>query len=276
MPRPCQPGVRRVSPGSRVSPPWAREGRLRDRRVILYHRAVAKTQVILVGLSLTIVLLSLNRLTSLTSGHLQPHEFLRWLDLNAMLPIPLLSVVLYYLLKRQVAWDARFRQTVRYTLLGMLFIAGAYLFGAGSGAHEVTNYLNTRFCERGDVSGSLCDIVAYNDDEFSHYVYYAGFLALNISLMLMEFFMPRREAASRTDLSLIFVNSLFIASGMFANLAFEETRLDLVFFASVMALALGLLLLGKRSVFRLPVVFYFASAYTLGVASTILYKITQL
>ena len=39
----------------------------------------------LTGLSLTIVLLSLNRLTSFTAGYLQPYEFLRWVDFNAML-----------------------------------------------------------------------------------------------------------------------------------------------------------------------------------------------
>src|SRR3712207_6951444 len=71
----------------------------------------------LTGLSLTIVLLSLNRLTSFTAGYLQPYEFLRWVDFNAMLPIPLFSVVLYYLLKRQITYDSPFRNTSRYVLL---------------------------------------------------------------------------------------------------------------------------------------------------------------
>ena len=227
----------------------------------------------LTGLSLTIVLLSLNRLTSFTAGYLQPYEFLRWVDFNAMLPIPLISVVLYYLLKRQVTYDSPFRNTNKYILLMVLFISGVYLFGAGSGDHEVTNYLNTRFCERGDTESTLCNIIGYNDDEFSHYVYYLGFVLLNVSLICMEFSMPRRQQASRRDMFFIFLNSLLIGLGIFANLAFEEIGFDLVFFGSVLLLALALLLFGKRAVYRLPVIFYFAASYSLGLIGTVLYKL---
>jgi hypothetical protein len=227
----------------------------------------------LTGLSLTIILLSLNRLTSYTAGYLQPYEFLRWVDFNAMLPIPLISVVLYYLLKRQITYVSPFLRTNKYILLMVLFISGIYLFGAGSGNHEVTNYLNIRFCERGDAESTLCNIIGYNDDEFSHYVYYLGFILLNVSLIGMEYSMPRIQRASRSDLFFVLVNSLLIGLGIFANLAFEEIGLDLVFFGSVLLLALALLVFGKRSFYRLPIISYFAASYSLGVVGTILYKL---
>jgi hypothetical protein len=232
-----------------------------------------KIHWILTGLSLTIVLLSLNRLTSFTAGYLQPYEFLRWVDFNAMLPIPLISLILYYLLQRQITYDSPFQRTSKYLLLMVLFVSGVYLFGAGSGDHEVTNYLNTRFCERGDTNSTLCNIIGYNDDEFSHYVYYLGFILLNVSLICMEFYTPRTQQASRKDLFFILLNSLLIGLGIFANLAFEEIGLDLVFFGSVLLLALALLLLGKRSVYGLPIIFYFAASYSLGVIGTVLYKL---
>src|SRR3989344_1080222 len=100
---------------------------------------------ILTGLSATILLLSLNRLTSITSGYLQPFEFLRFLDFNAMIPIPLASILLYYLLLREVVGESPFSKTKTYTYLFLIFITGVYLFGASSGTHEVTNYLNQRF-----------------------------------------------------------------------------------------------------------------------------------
>jgi hypothetical protein len=227
----------------------------------------------LTGLSLTIVLLSLNRLTSFTAGYLQPYEFLRWVDFNAMLPIPLFSVVLYYLLQQQITYDSPFRNTSRYVLLMVLFISGVYLFGAGSGDHEVTNYLNARFCEGGDAESTLCNIIGYNDDEFSHYVYYLGFILLNVSLIFMEYSMPRRQQASRKDMFFILLNSLLIGLGIFANLAFEEIGLDLIFFGSVLLLALALLWFGKRRVYRLPIISYFAASYSLGVIGTLLYKL---
>jgi hypothetical protein len=67
-----------------------------------------KIHALLTGLSLVIVALSVNRLSSLTENNrLEPYGFLRWLDFNAMLPIPIASIVLYYLLKQTSSFPAR-------------------------------------------------------------------------------------------------------------------------------------------------------------------------
>ncbi len=220
---------------------------------------------ILSGLSLTIILLSINRLTSLTSGYLQPFEFLRWLDFNAMLPIPLLSIVLYYLLKREVI-------TKTPLWLGVLLVVGIYLFGAGSGDHEVTNYLHGRYCDNHKLPISACQIIIYNDDSFSHYIYYLGFISINVALMLLEYNQPQAKATSKKDLIFISVNAAVIALGIFANLAFEETGVDIPVFSAVMILALYLLYSRKRDWSKLPVTYYFAFSYTAGVLSTLAYK----
>jgi len=233
---------------------------------------------ILTGLTLTIILLSANRLTNATQGFLQPFEFLRWLDFNAMLPIPLASIILYWLLKREIVYAAKdhlFINTAYYTLLTVLLVSGIYFFGAGSGDHEVTNYLNFRFCDAGALKNSLCDIITYNDDKFSHIIYYIGFILMNVALMLIEYKLPRKIKISGKDLILITGNSLFIAAGIFANLAFEEAALDLVFFGSVMLLSLYLLFSKKGGSRTLPVTYYFASSYTIGVVGTLLYKLTS-
>lgn len=91
--------------------------------------------------------------------------------------------------------------------------------------------------------------------------------------MLLEYNMPRRRIIQRKNLALILPNSFFIALGIFANLAFEEATIDLIVFSSVMFLSLYLLLFAKRKVGQLPITFYFASSYTLGVVSTFLYKL---
>lgn len=97
-----------------------------------------KVHIALTGLTLTIILLSFNRLTSVTSVYLQPYDFLRLLDFNAMIPLPLLTVIFYYILKRNIAENST-KKTKYFTFLGILFISGVFLFGAGSGDHEVTN-----------------------------------------------------------------------------------------------------------------------------------------
>jgi len=228
---------------------------------------------IFTGLSVVILLLSLNRLTSLTSSYLEPHEFLRWLDFNAMIPIPLASILLYYLLLREVVGESSFVKTKTYIILFLIFISGIYLFGTSSGTHEVTNYLNTRFCDRGRVSSTLCNIIKYNDDEFSHIVYYLGFILINITLMVTEFNIPRKDGMNKKYKLGVLANAIFIGLGIFANLAFEEIGIDLYFFGSMMALSLYLLSRRGWKIAQHPTLFYFAISYSLGVLGTLGYKI---
>lgn len=228
---------------------------------------------ILTGLSLTIVLLSLNRLFSFTSSYLQPYEFLRWLDFNAMLPIPLLTIVLYYLLKRDIQGNTNAKKSKYHLWINLAFITGVYFFAAGSGDHEVTNYLNTRFCDAGEIKSTLCNIISYNDDEFSHIIYYIGFILLNISLIFTEFTLPRKTKVSKHDLILVSLNGLFIALGIFANLAFEPASLDLPFFSGMAILATYLAFFREKSYKNLPVIFYLVISYGVGVAGTLLYKL---
>jgi len=233
-----------------------------------------RVHLLLTGLSITILLLSFNRLTSFTLSYLQPYDFLRWLDFNAMIPIPLLSIILYYLLLREVIYESKFKKTKSYVFLFLLFITGVYLFGASSGNHEVTNYLNTRFCERGAVDSPLCNIIAYNDDEFSHIVYYLGFVFMNVVLLFMEYNMPRKIGMVKKDYIFVSANALFIGLGIFANLAFEEIGIDLYFFGFLMALSLYLLY-SKKIVSQFPLTYYFAVSYTIGVLGTGTYKLVN-
>ena len=233
-----------------------------------------KIHLLLTGLSAVILLLSFNRLTSFTLSYLQPYDFLRWLDFNAMIPIPLLSIILYYLLLREIIYEAKFKKTKLYTLLFLLFITGVYLFGASSGNHEVTNYLNTRFCERGTIDSPLCNIISYNDDEFSHIIYYLGFVFMNVVLLLMEYNMPRKKGMVKRDYIFVSANALFIALGIFANLAFEEIGIDLYVFGFLMVLSLYLLY-SKKIVSRFPLTYYFAFSYTVGVVGTAIYKLVS-
>src|SRR5437870_8450573 len=97
---------------------------------------------LLAGQSLVVVLLSVNRLASLTLAYALPHEGLRWVDLTNMLVWPVISTALSYATLR---WIERGRATRWWH--GMLFVLSVYLLAAGYGDHEVTNYLHLRFCD---------------------------------------------------------------------------------------------------------------------------------
>jgi len=217
--------------------------------------------------SLVVVLVSINRLSRLTLGYVAPNEFLRWVDLHNMLTLPLVSILAFYLLKKAVEANGTPTSAGAHLAVNLAFVAGIYLLGAGYGDHEVTNYLHSRFCGRGDAS-ELCRIVVFNDDELSHWVFFAGFVLVNAALMLLQALFPRREAMSGRDSALIALNAVLIGAGIFANLAFERIGLDLYVVALLTLVAFVLL----RRLGRQPLLVYYATAYGLGLVATGLYK----
>jgi hypothetical protein len=200
---------------------------------------------------------SVNRLSSLTTGIVASNQFLRWVDLNNMV-LGLLAVLVYYLIVRYL--ERRSGRT--HGALGVAFVVGAYLYAASYGSHEVTNYLHVRFCP--DTASDLCRIVAYNDDQFSHLLFFVGFIVLNVVVMLTQAISPDPGRPRAADTVLVVVNALFVAAGVVANLAFEEIGLDLYVVAAVAVFALVPLWRQPRQL----ILRYYAVAFVLGLVVT--------
>jgi len=217
--------------------------------------------------TVVIILLSINRLSTLATGFVGANEFLRWVDLNNMLILPLLSLVAFYLLKKYLEDERAAAKGWWQLAVGVIFVVGVYLTGAGYGDHEVTNYLHTRFCIPDDGT-TLCHIISFNDDDFSHWVFFAGFVLTNLALMLTQTTFPQPQPVRGRDLVLLVVNGLFIGLGVFANLAFEEIGLDLYIVAVLAIIALALLWRYGRQ----PLLVYYTTAYLFGLVATGLVK----
>ena len=232
------------------------------------EQKLGRIHLLLTMQTVIILLLTINRLSPLTLGYVAANEFLRWVDLNNLLTLPLISLVTLYYLKETLAADQPVRHGAADRVVGLLFVIGIYLFGAGYGAHEVTNYLHIRFCAQ-DTTSDLCRIVIFHDDEFSHWVWFAGFVLINLALLLTQALFCYEGAWRRHDTLLLTGNGLFVALGIFANLAFEEIGLDLYIVALLALLATGL----WRRYGRQPLFLYYAIAYWGGLAGTGLYKL---
>lgn len=217
--------------------------------------------------TIVIVLGSINRLGSFTLGYVAPNEFLRWVDIHNMLTLPLISLSAFYLLKKTLEYDSPQREGRWHLILNLIFILGLYLLGASYGNHEVTNYLSFRFC-REDPATDLCRIVIFNDDEFSHWVFFTGFVMVNAALMFLQVLFLHNSPISNLDKALLVFNALFIALGIFANLAFEVIGLDLYVVALLAVVAIGLL--WRRG--AQPLLIYYSLAYVLGLVATFAYK----
>ncbi len=220
--------------------------------------------------SVTALLVGLNRRGGLTDGYLSGNEFFRWVDLLNLLALPIASLVGLVLAKRWL--EARMPSGARLTtlfVLEMTFIVGVYVLGAGYGEHEVTNYLNFRFCEDAAATDRLCELIVFHDDSFSHWLFFAGFVTVNACLLGLQALTIAGERITSGDRALLVANSLLIALGIFANLAFEEIGFDLPVVALLFAAAAALWWkLGER-----PLFVYYTAAYGLAFVATAAYKL---
>ena len=215
--------------------------------------------------SLVAILVSINRLGIWTLDYVLPNEFLRWVDFNNMLVLPLISVVASYLLKKTLEYDSPQRESRAHITWNVVFIVGLYLLGASYGDHEVTNYLHHRFCAN-DTTSDLCRIVIFNDDEFSHWVFFTGFVMINVAILFMQNLFPHPEPVTKVDLALLSLNAIFLGAGVFANLGFEEIGLDL-YVVALLALT-GTYLLWRRG--QQPMFVYYTIAYWLGLVASLI------
>ena len=215
--------------------------------------------------SVVAILVSINRLGTGTLGYVLPNEFLRWVDFNNMLVLPLISLVAFYLLKKTIEYDSPAREGRAHVALNLIFIVGLYFLGASYGDHEVTNYLHTRFCLE-DSTSDLCRIVIFNDDEFSHWVFFTGFVMVNAALLFLQTVFPYRGEITNGDVFLLVGNAIFLAAGIFANLGFEEIGLDL-YIVALLAI-LSVYLLWRRG--KQPLFIYYTAAYWLGLVASFL------
>jgi hypothetical protein len=232
------------------------------------ERPIGRLHAWLTVQTVVVMLVSLNRLGSWTLGYVHPNAFLRWVDFNNMLPLPLASVISFYMVKHWLERSDPADGGRKRMLLNLAFITGLYLLGAGYGDHEVTNYLHGRFCTP-DPGSDLCRILIFNDDEFSHWVFFAGFVLMNAALMLLQVVFPYAGVLTRRDKWLLALNALFIGAGIFANLAFEVIELDL--YVVALLAALSLVLLWRRG--RQPLLLYYGVAYNFGLVATAVYKL---
>ena len=218
--------------------------------------------------SLIGILVSINRLGTWTLGYVLPNEFLRWVDFNNMLVLSLISLVALYLLKKTIEYDSPVREGRAHMVWNLVFIIGLYLTAASYGDHEVTNYLHQRFCAA-DTTSDLCRIVIFNDDEFSHWIFFAGFVMVNAAVLFLQDIFPYREKISNGDIAMLSVNALFLGAAVLANLGFEEIGLDL-YVVALLAL-MSAYLLWKRG--KQPMFIYYTVAYWLGLISSLIAQV---
>ena len=224
-----------------------------------------RIHLLLTAQSVVLVLASINRLWSATDAEILPGEALRVVDVMNLLVLAPASALLFLLLLEHVLAGAAGQS---HAVLRVAFAGALYLFAASYGMHEPADYLNQRFCG-GDGDPALCAIVAYQDDELSHSLYFAGLIGISTVLLLAQSASTIGVLPTGRDLRAVLANASLVAAAIVANLGFEEIGLDLVVVAAVAVTATVLLL--RRGPRALTV--YFAAGYGAGLLLTIAVKV---
>ena len=220
---------------------------------------------ILLGVqSLLAIFVSFNRLTDWFNGYVLPNEFLRWVDLNNVI-VALASMVAGYLLKKTLEYNSPAREGRAHMAWNLVFFIGVFLSAVSYGFHELGNYLHFRFCLE-DTTSDLCRIVIFNDDEFSHWLFFAGFIMVNAAILFVQNIFPHQGEVKGGDIALLLLNSLFLGLGVMANLGFETIGLDLYIVALLAIVAA--FLLWRRG--KQPMFIYYTSAYWLGLIGSLI------
>ena len=223
-----------------------------------------RTHILLGIQSLIGILVSINRLGPWTLNYVLSNQFLRWVDINNLL-LSLVSLVALYLLKKTIEYDSPAREGRAHLAWNLVFFIGVYLTAASYGNHEVTNYLHQRFCTA-DITSDLCRIIIFNDDEFSHWIFFTGFVMVNAAILFLQDLFPYRGTISNSDIAFLGLNALFLGAAILANLGFEEIGLDL-YIVALLAL-ISTFFIWRRG--RQPMFIYYTIAYWLGLITSLI------
>lgn len=213
--------------------------------------------------SLVVLLVTIERFSITTHILLQPYNFLRLHEVVQITILILATVLLPFLLLREVSHDFEILRSRRGLWFAVLFIVGVYFYATGNGIHELGSFLLNQYCDPKHIQSAVCGSFFVNDYYVGNISYFVGALAMNIALVLLEVCKPRYFMA-RKDLLYLVPNALIYAFTIIAYAGFDLVIVGLVY-ALIATLAVDLILLFNRQRgAQLPVTLYLALSYTLG------------
>src|SRR5690349_4707827 len=106
-----------------------------------------RTNVIVSLYSLTALVIIIERLLPITRVLLQPYDFIRLHEINQTVIFLTITVIISFFVLKSVTDDFRTLNTRFNTWLAVIFVCGAYLYGAGEGWHEVASFTLNTYCD---------------------------------------------------------------------------------------------------------------------------------
>lgn len=230
-----------------------------------------RVNVIVTLYSLTALVIIIERLLPVTRMLLQPYDFIRLHEINQTVIFLPITVILSCLVLQSVTDRFRTLNTTFNTVLAVIFVCGAYLYGAGEGWHEVASFTLNTYCDTENLAGNLCNGLFINDFYAGNLIFFVGGVMMNTVLLVLATQQPMQRFDNK-DMAILLVNSLVYAFTWFAYAAFDIVLLGLYFAALLAAISIVAWLKVKRNVREYPYIAYSAIAYALATIATVIYR----
>ncbi len=216
---------------------------------------------LLTVLSLTTVVITLERVSPTTKILLQPYNYLHLHEVVQMGLISAFSVIVSFLLLRAISENFRLMQDARDTVLAVVFMLGTYFYATGNGVHEVASFLFNQYCDTKHFTSAECGSMFFNDYFFGNTTYFLGLGLSNLALVLLELRRPDGSYSGK-DLWVTIANGGVLALTFFAYDAFDRVSVGLVS-TIVYAVVFDLVLVKSKARFRtVPFTLYSAFGFS--------------
>jgi hypothetical protein len=221
--------------------------------------------------TLTALVIIIERLLPITRVLLQPYDFIRLHEINQTVIFLPITVILSFFILKSVTDNFQTLNRRLNTFLAVVFLCGAYLYGAGEGWHEVASFTLNTYCDTDNLTGNLCLGLFINDHYAGNLIFFVGGVMMNTVLLVLAT-QQRMERFNNTDLAILLFNSLVYAFTWFAYAAFDVVLLGLYFATLLAVISIVAFMRVKWNAREYPYITYSAVAYTLATIATFIYR----
>lgn len=232
---------------------------------------MSKINLLLTLLSLTAVLVIIERLSPTTKIILQPYSFLRVHEVFQMLVVIMLSIVISFYILKYLSRNFELLKTSYGTFIAVIFILGIYFTATGNGLHEVASFFFNTFCDTKHIQTDPCGSMFFDDYYFGNIVYFVGLFLGNISLMLLERQNPLKSTNTKQT-TITTINAIFSALAFTAYAAFDPVLVGVYYVIISAVTALGFWVVLKKHYTLFPYTLYTAVGYALASIFTLLIR----
>jgi len=233
---------------------------------------MSKLNILFTLTSLNVLLVTVERFSFTTKILLQPYGFLRLHEIFQMTVLILVTVIIPFLILKEVTNNFALFKTKKGFWLALIFLIGVYFYATGNGLHEVSSFNFNHFCDTKNIVGNVCQTMFFNDYYTGNIFYFVGALLMNIPILIFEKVNPGKKL-DRKNLIMLTINALVYAFAIFAYAAFDPVLVGLSYSIIMLGVSIYFYLVSRKNILKMPLTLYSLIVYLAGTIPALLLKL---